>query len=98
MHKAYEANEATMSKIVLEENGDVYYEKMAKVMGYTGDGGRDIGVTNLNKISIQNLYKRFVVEDIMFVPPKVSYAKKVVGISTYADTLTLCNHKMVREA
>lgn len=73
-------------------------EKMAKVMGYTGDGGRDIGVTNLNKISIQNLYERFVVEDIMFVPPKVSYAKKVVGISTYADTLTLCNHKMVREA
>ena len=28
VYKAYEANEATTSKIVLEENGDAYYEKM----------------------------------------------------------------------
>ncbi len=28
VYKAYEANEATMSKIVLEGNGDAYYEKM----------------------------------------------------------------------
>lgn len=28
MYKAYEANEVTMSKIVLKENGDAYYEKM----------------------------------------------------------------------
>lgn len=27
VYKAYEANEATMSKIVLEENGNAYYEK-----------------------------------------------------------------------
>ena len=28
VYKAYEANEATTSKIVLGENGDAYYEKM----------------------------------------------------------------------
>ena len=28
VYKAYEANATTMSKIVLEENGDAYYEKM----------------------------------------------------------------------
>lgn len=69
-------------------------KKMAKVMGYIGDGGRDLGVTNLNKIDIPSIHERFVIKDIMFVPPKVSYAKKVVGISTYADTLTVCEHKM----
>lgn len=72
-------------------------EKMAKVMGYLGDGGRDLGVTNLNKIDVPNVYERFGIKDILFVPPKVSYAKKVIGISSYADTLTVCNHKMVRE-
>lgn len=69
-------------------------EKLAKVMGYIGDGGRDLGVTNLNKIHIPNAYARFVIEDILFVPPKVSYAKKVIGISTYGDKLTVCYHKM----
>ncbi len=69
-------------------------EKMAKVMGYIGDGGRDLGVTNLNIIDIQNVYARFVIEEIMFVPPKISYAQKVIGISTYADKLTVCYHKI----
>ncbi|MBD5105530.1 MAG: hypothetical protein HDT41_00860 [Lachnospiraceae bacterium] len=30
VEKAYTVNEATMSKIVLEENGEAYYEKMKK--------------------------------------------------------------------
>ena len=72
-------------------------EKMAKVMGYIGDGGRDLGVTNLNKIDIQNVYARFVVEDIMFVPPKISYAKKVIGIATYAGKLIVCYHKIINK-
>ncbi len=71
-------------------------KKMAKVMGYIGDGGRDLGVTNLNKIDIPSEYERFVITDIMFVPPKVSYSKKVIGISTYADRLIVCYHKMTK--
>ncbi len=30
----------------------------------------------------------------LFEPPKVSYAKKVIGISTYADKLSVCYHKI----
>ncbi len=69
-------------------------KKMVKVMGYVDDRGRDLGVTNLNIIDIQSVYERFTIKDIVFVPPKVSYAKEVVGISTYTDTLTMCYHKM----
>lgn len=67
-------------------------EKLAKVMGYIGDGGRDLGVTNLSKIDIPSVHESFVIKDIMFVPPKVTYAKKVIGISTYADKLSVCYH------
>lgn len=69
-------------------------ENLTKIMGYIGDGGRDLGVTNLNKIDIQNVHAGFVIEDIMFVPPKISYAQKVIGISTYADKLIVCYHKI----
>ncbi len=72
-------------------------EKMARVMGYIGDGGRDLGVTNLNKIDIPSVHERFVIKDIIFVPPKISYAKKVIGISTYADKLKVCYHKIKNE-
>ena len=68
-------------------------EKIAKVMGYIGNGGRDLGVTNLNKINIPNVHEKFEIKDILFVPPKVSYTKEVIGISTYADKLTMCYHK-----
>ncbi len=72
-------------------------EKLAKIMGYTGDRGRDLGVTNLNKIDIPKEQERFAIKDILFVPPKISYAKKVVGISTFADNLTVCYHRMANE-
>ena len=63
-------------------------------MGYIGDGGRDLGITNLNKIDIPNRCDKLIVEDILFIPPKVSYTKNVIGISTYNHRLTVCYHKM----
>lgn len=68
--------------------------KMAKIMGYTGNGGRDLGVTNLTKIDVKGEYENFKISDILFVPPKVSYAKSVVGISTYGDKLSISYHRM----
>ena len=41
--------------------------------------------------------QRFVITDIMFVPPKVSYSKKVIGISTYADKLIVCYHRLTNK-
>lgn len=67
-------------------------EKMARIMGYIGDGGRDLGVTNLNRIDIPKESSNYEIEDIVFIPPKVSYAKNVVGISTYKDLLTVSYH------
>ena len=65
-------------------------EKMAQVMGYLGDGGRDLGVTNLGQIDIPGGR----IQDILFIPPKVSYTKKVVGISSFNGKLTVCHHNM----
>jgi NRPS condensation-like uncharacterized protein len=68
--------------------------KMANVMGYTGPRSRDLGVTNLGRIDIPAVHKNFTIEDILFVPPKVSYAKQIVGVSTYGNKLTLSYHNM----
>lgn len=77
-------------------------EKMAQVLGYAGKGGRDMGVTNLNRIDIPGKYRNdamegtedTLMEDILFIPPKVSYSKTVIGISTYKDVLSVCCHRM----
>lgn len=83
--------------VLLQSHGSIQNklaEKMAKVMGYAGDGSRDLGVTNLNIIDIQNTNDKFVIEDILFIPPKVSYSKKIIGIATYKNKLTVCYHNM----
>lgn len=72
-------------------------KKMAGIMGYIGKEGRDLGVTNLTRINIPNDYGSFRIEDILFIPPKVSYTRNVVGVCTYGDNLTVCHHKMKRQ-
>lgn len=72
-------------------------KKMAGIMGYIGKEGRDLGVTNLTRINITNDYGSFRIEDILFIPPKVSYTRNVVGVCTYGDKLTVCHHKMKRQ-
>lgn len=71
-------------------------EKMADIMSYTYTDkySRDIGVTNLTRIDIRDDYDNFKVSDIIFIPPKISYSKEVVGIGTYGDKLTVCWHKV----
>ncbi|MDD6072467.1 MAG: condensation domain-containing protein [Clostridiales bacterium] len=64
-------------------------EKMARIMGYMGEGGRDLGVTNLNQIDIPDKYSNFSIESIQFIPPSVSYTTNVIGISTFQDVLTV---------
>lgn len=68
---------------------------LADMMGYLGNGGRDLGVTNLMKIEIPANYDDFKIKDILFIPPKVSYAQEVVGVCTYGDRLNVCYHKMI---
>ncbi len=68
-------------------------QKMAEILGYTGENSRDLGVTNLMKIGIPEEYGMFRIADILFIPPKVSYTKKVVGAATYGETLHVVYHK-----
>lgn len=65
-------------------------EKMAKVMLYTGNNGPDLGVTNLTRIDIPSGFGSFKVSDILFIPPKVSYSRQVIGVSCFGDKLTVC--------
>ena len=69
-------------------------QKMADIMGYTGMNRRDLGITNLMKIDIPSEQERFKIKDIIFIPPKVSYSKQVVGIATYGEHLHIVYHLM----
>lgn len=73
---------------------NVFAAKMANIMGYIGARSRDLGVTNLGRIEIPSAHETFVIDDILFVPPKVSYAKQVIGVSTYGNKLTVSCHNM----
>lgn len=68
--------------------------KMADIMGYTDKNSRDIGITNLTNIEISADYAGFEVSDILFIPPKISYSKEVVGVATYRDRLTVCRNNV----
>lgn len=81
-----------VDSVLLQTHGcytDGLSVKMAEIMGYTDKNTRDIGVTNLGIIDIPTDYNSFKVIDIIFIPPKISYSKKIVGISTYGDRLTV---------
>ncbi len=46
------------------------------------------------KIDIPAEQERFQIKDIVFIPPKVSYTKKVVGVVTYGEHLHIVYHLM----
>lgn len=68
--------------------------RLAKIMGYMEGRNRDLGVSNLNRIAIQSESASYRVEKIMFIPPKVSYAKHIIGICTWQNELVVCKHHM----
>lgn len=68
--------------------------RLTNILGYSGKRYSDLGVTNLKNIDITQNFDTFTVKDILFIPPKVSYTEKVIGISTFADRLTVCKHIM----
>lgn len=90
-------NPAIVSGLIMQKYG-VYDSKLTKelmpLMGYSGKRYSDIGVTNLKNIEVKEKYNNFSVEDILFIPPKVSYSERVVGISTFRNKLTVCKHKI----
>lgn len=70
-------------------------KQTAKIMGYIGKT-RDLGITNLTVIDIPVLYGNYKIKNIIFVPPAVSYAHNIIGISTVNGKMTFSFHNMVR--
>lgn len=70
-------------------------KQTAKIMGYIGKT-RDLGITNLTVIDIPVLYGSYEIKNIIFVPPAVSYAHNIIGISTVNGKMTFSFHNMVR--
>lgn len=66
--------------------------QLSKVMGYTGDQTRDMGITNLTVLDIPATYGTYKIEKIIFVPPNVSYSRNIVGVSTFNGEMTLTYH------
>jgi hypothetical protein len=62
--------------------------QLAKVMGYEGKEMRDLGITNLAKLDIDNKYGSYKIEKILFVAPAVSYGKRIISVSTLENEMT----------
>ncbi len=89
---------ATLLDAVLLTTYDCYSDRLAeqtaKVMSYTGEKTRDLGVTNLAVPDIPLLYGKHQIKNIIFVPPAVSYAHNIIGIITVQGKMTISFHKM----
>ena len=72
-------------------------KKIAKVMGYVGDKTRDLGITNLTKLDILNKYGNYEIKNVLFIPPVVSYAKHIIGVSIMNDGMNISYHFMSNE-
>lgn len=66
--------------------------RLAKVMGYTGERKRDVGITNLTVLDLPSDYGNTKIRKIIFIPPNVSYCNHVIGVSTFHGEMTLTYH------
>jgi hypothetical protein len=69
-------------------------QRLAKIMGYVGRKTRELGITNLTKLDINNTYGRYILKNGLFIPPVVSYAKHIIGVSTMEDGMSISYHFM----
>lgn len=63
-------------------------------MGYKGGKTRNLGITNLTRLDIPTKYGEYKINKIIFIPPVVSYARHIIGVSTLENELTITYHFM----
>lgn len=73
-------------------------QKTAEIMGYSETKVRDLGISNLGILDIPALYEFCKIENIIFVPPAVSYSHNVIGVSTINGRMTISYHGMACSA
>lgn len=71
-------------------------EKTVKVMGYSGKGKKDLGISNLTVIDIPVSYGDYEIKNIIFVPPAVSYSNNIIGVSTINGRMTISYHNIMK--
>lgn len=69
-------------------------EKLAYTLGYKGVKKRDLGVSNLGVIEMQTEYGNYKVNNLIFIPPSISYTHNIIGVSTVNEKLTITYHGM----
>ena len=69
-------------------------KKLAMVMGYAGKKKRDLGVTNLTVLDIPEVYGENRIEEIIFIPPSISYSDNIIGVATIGGKMTVAYHGM----
>lgn len=75
-----------------------YNSHMAKVMagiiGYEGETGTDLGVSNMKEIKIPSDWGRFKITGFIPISPSILTAKKVLGVSSYHGKLLIAESKI----
>lgn len=71
-------------------------EKTAKILGYFGKNKKDLGISNLTVIDIPVFYGNYEIENIIFVPPAVSYSHNIIGVSTVNGRMTISYHNITK--
>lgn len=69
-------------------------EKTAKILGYSEKTKIELGISNLTVLDIPVSYGYYKIENIIFVPPAVSYTNNVIGVSTVNGRMTISRHNI----
>lgn len=67
--------------------------ELAKALGYS-KSLRDISITNLTRLDIPYEYGSCRISNFIFVPPIISYGKRLIGIATLGDEMYITYHLM----
>ena len=68
-------------------------KKIGNMLGY-GKKCNDLSITNLTKLDIPDTYGNYTLDYFSFIPPVISYARNVIGISTLGDCTVMTVHRI----
>ena len=87
---------ALVDALNLEHAGYFSSRTSGTVAGYLGYGSKvkDLSITNLTRADIPLEYGRFKIEELLFVPPVVSYGRNVTGIVTVGSVMNVVTHRL----
>lgn len=71
-------------------------KKTARIMGYFGTYKKELGISNLTVIDIPAAYGNYRIENIIFVPPAISYSHNIIGVSTFNGKITISHHDIAK--